>query len=119
MRWSPRGAHLMLKVRTSVMNETFNKDHAPSGGPVVLFGERRNYTRVLDGLVTHGALGLHRRLRNITHASREPIAHGSELRLALAISGGDVALDLDYLVHGLDSLVRHLTQHVDVALVAA
>jgi len=28
MRWSPRGAHLMLKVRTSVVNETFNKDHA-------------------------------------------------------------------------------------------
>jgi len=28
MRWSPRGAHLMLKVRTSVMDETFNKDHA-------------------------------------------------------------------------------------------
>jgi hypothetical protein len=23
MRWSPRGAHLMLKVQTSVMNETF------------------------------------------------------------------------------------------------
>jgi len=28
MRWSPRGAHLMLKVRTSVVNGTFNKDHA-------------------------------------------------------------------------------------------
>ena len=28
MRWSPRGAHLMLKVRTSVANETFNRDHA-------------------------------------------------------------------------------------------
>lgn len=28
MRWSPRGAHLMLKVRTSVVNETFNRDHA-------------------------------------------------------------------------------------------
>ena len=27
MRWSPRGARLMLKVRTSVVNETFNKDH--------------------------------------------------------------------------------------------
>jgi hypothetical protein len=27
MRWSPRGAHLMLKVRTSVMNGTFNQDH--------------------------------------------------------------------------------------------
>ena len=30
MRWSPRGAHLMLKVRTSVMNETFERDHATS-----------------------------------------------------------------------------------------
>jgi hypothetical protein len=28
MRWSPRGAHLMLKVRTSVMNGTFNQDYA-------------------------------------------------------------------------------------------
>jgi len=28
MRRSPRGAHLMLKVRTSVVNETFNNDHA-------------------------------------------------------------------------------------------
>jgi hypothetical protein len=26
MRWSPRGAHLMLKVRTSVVNDNFNKD---------------------------------------------------------------------------------------------
>jgi hypothetical protein len=28
MRWSPRGAHLMLKVRTSVTNGTFQQDHA-------------------------------------------------------------------------------------------
>jgi hypothetical protein len=28
MRWSPRGAHLMLKVRTSVINGTFDSDHA-------------------------------------------------------------------------------------------
>jgi len=28
MRWSPRGAHLMLKVRTAVMNGTFDQDHA-------------------------------------------------------------------------------------------
>jgi hypothetical protein len=27
MRWSPRGAHLMLKVRTAVMNTTFERDH--------------------------------------------------------------------------------------------
>jgi hypothetical protein len=27
MRWSPRGAYLMLKVRTSVINGTFNQDH--------------------------------------------------------------------------------------------
>jgi hypothetical protein len=27
MRWSSRSAHLMLKVRTSVINGTFNKDH--------------------------------------------------------------------------------------------
>jgi hypothetical protein len=28
MRWSPRGAHLMLQVRTSVANRTFERDHA-------------------------------------------------------------------------------------------
>jgi hypothetical protein len=28
MRWSPRGAHLMLKVRTSAMNGTLERDHA-------------------------------------------------------------------------------------------
>src|SRR5271165_2837029 len=27
MRWSPKGAHLMLKVRTAVVNGTFNQDH--------------------------------------------------------------------------------------------
>ena len=27
MLWSPRGAHLMLKVRTIVMNATFERDH--------------------------------------------------------------------------------------------
>jgi hypothetical protein len=28
MRWTPRGAHLMLKVRCAVMNGTFERDHA-------------------------------------------------------------------------------------------
>jgi hypothetical protein len=28
MRWSPKGAHLMLKVRTAVTNGTFNQNHA-------------------------------------------------------------------------------------------
>jgi hypothetical protein len=28
MRWSPRGAPLMLKVRTAVMNRTLERDHA-------------------------------------------------------------------------------------------
>ena len=28
MRWSPRGAYLMLKVRTSIVNGTFDRDHA-------------------------------------------------------------------------------------------
>jgi hypothetical protein len=27
MRWSPRGAHFMLKVRTSVVNGTFDRDY--------------------------------------------------------------------------------------------
>jgi hypothetical protein len=28
MRWSPRGAHLMLKARTAVVNGTLDRDHA-------------------------------------------------------------------------------------------
>jgi hypothetical protein len=28
MRWSPRGAHLLLKVQTFVMNDTFEQDCA-------------------------------------------------------------------------------------------
>jgi hypothetical protein len=28
MRWSPGGTHLMLKVRTAVMNRTLDHDHA-------------------------------------------------------------------------------------------
>src|SRR5882757_707195 len=28
MRWTPRGAHLMLKVRCAVMNGTLDRDHA-------------------------------------------------------------------------------------------
>jgi hypothetical protein len=28
MRWSPKGAHLMLKVRTSAVNSTLERDHA-------------------------------------------------------------------------------------------
>ena len=27
MRWSPRGAHLMLQVRTAIVNGTFDEDH--------------------------------------------------------------------------------------------
>jgi hypothetical protein len=28
MRWTPRGAHLMLKVRRAVVNGTLERDHA-------------------------------------------------------------------------------------------
>jgi hypothetical protein len=28
VRWSPRGAHLVLKVRTAVTNRTLERDHA-------------------------------------------------------------------------------------------
>jgi hypothetical protein len=31
MRWSPRGAHFMLKVRTAVVNGTFERDHISLG----------------------------------------------------------------------------------------
>jgi hypothetical protein len=32
MRWTPRGAHLMLKVRCAVMNGTLHYDHAAAEG---------------------------------------------------------------------------------------
>jgi hypothetical protein len=32
MRWTPRGAHLMLKVRCSVMNGTLERDHTIAEG---------------------------------------------------------------------------------------
>ena len=44
MRWSPRGAHLMLKARTSIVNGTFDRDRA--------VGERwarRPYRRATSG----------------------------------------------------------------------
>ena len=31
MRWSPRGAHLMLRVRTAIVNGTFEADHGSIG----------------------------------------------------------------------------------------
>ncbi len=31
MRWSPRGAHFMLKIRTAVMNGAFERDHVALG----------------------------------------------------------------------------------------
>jgi hypothetical protein len=50
MRWSPRGAHLMLKVRTSVANSTLDRDYA-----VAARWARRPFRRatphVLDGLI--------------------------------------------------------------------
>jgi hypothetical protein len=51
MRWSPRGAHLMLKVRTATANGTPGGiTLSPSGGPAVRSGARREDPRVLDGL---------------------------------------------------------------------
>jgi hypothetical protein len=32
MRWSPRGAHLMLKVRTAAVNGTLDRDYAAAEG---------------------------------------------------------------------------------------
>ena len=32
MRWTPRGAHLMLKVRCAVMNGSLQHDHAAAEG---------------------------------------------------------------------------------------
>jgi hypothetical protein len=58
MRWSPRGAHLMLKVRTSVVNGTFNKNLAaaerwarrPSHKAASVGGSLRKSPHLLDGL---------------------------------------------------------------------
>ena len=55
MRWSPRGAHLlMLKVRTSVVNGTLDRDHAiAERWPIARFGEQREQPQVLDGLMRY------------------------------------------------------------------
>jgi hypothetical protein len=52
MRWSPRGAHLMLKVRTATANGRFERTTlSPSGGLAVRSGARREDPQVLDGLM--------------------------------------------------------------------
>ena len=52
-----------------------------------------------------------------------PITSLSRISASLAsrsrIAGGDFALDVDHLVHGVDGLIGDLGQHVDIALVAA
>ena len=51
MRWSPRGAHLMLKVRTTVMKATFERDHLVSdAGRNVRTAAQRDHPQVRDGL---------------------------------------------------------------------
>jgi hypothetical protein len=52
MRWSPRGAHLMLKVRTATAKGRLSGiTRSPSGGPAVRSGARRDDPQVLDGLM--------------------------------------------------------------------
>ena len=51
MRWSPRGAHLRLKVRASVVNgRSISSMPSRSVGRAARFGEQRNHPQVLDGL---------------------------------------------------------------------
>jgi hypothetical protein len=58
MRWSPRGTHLMLKVRTSVTNGTLDRDHAVAGcaRSAARFGAQSD-PQVLDGLLALGGTG--------------------------------------------------------------
>ena len=54
MRWSPRGAHLMLKVRTSVVNGTLNRDYAVAERWARRpFAERPDHPHLLDGLAAN------------------------------------------------------------------
>jgi hypothetical protein len=51
MRWSPRGAHLMLKVRTATpTGRSSGITLSPSGGPAVRSGTQPDDPHVLDGL---------------------------------------------------------------------
>jgi len=51
MRWLPPGAHLMLKVRTSVVNGTLDRDHVVAERWAdVRFGEPLDHPQTLDGL---------------------------------------------------------------------
>jgi hypothetical protein len=53
MRWSPRGAHLMLKVRTAAVNGTLDRDYAVAERWARRpFRRRPEYPQVLDGLVS-------------------------------------------------------------------
>jgi len=55
MRWSPRGAHLMLKVRTATPAGRLSGIRlSPSGRPAVRSGARREGPHVLDGLPPFG-----------------------------------------------------------------
>jgi len=71
MRCSPRGAHLMLKVRTSVVNGTLGETMpwAERWGPPAVFGEQPDHPQVLtvstgtgnanDGWCVYGLLVLY------------------------------------------------------------
>jgi hypothetical protein len=50
MRWSPRGAHLMLKVPRSRTERSSGITLSPNGGPAVRSDTRREHPQVLDGL---------------------------------------------------------------------
>ena len=53
MRWSPRGAHLIVKVRTAVVNGTFNTDHTTAerwAGPSPVSPCCMSPSQVMDGL---------------------------------------------------------------------
>ena len=63
MRWSPRGAHQMLKVRTAVMNGTLERDHAVA--------ERRAPTISSCGVSTP-------RFRTVSDAGRDGLRHLSQ-----------------------------------------
>jgi hypothetical protein len=52
MRWSPRGAHLMLKVRTATATGRLSGiTLSRNGGPAGRTGERRDGPQVLDGVI--------------------------------------------------------------------
>jgi hypothetical protein len=83
MRWSPRGAHLMLKVRTSISTAHSIAIMPPqSDGRAVRFGKQHDHPQVMDGLLCNNRRSVPRPSRLIGSAFMTGTARHSLRALA-------------------------------------